>query len=138
MHGGEAAPRSVLFVCTHNIIRSPMAAALMRLRFGPLVRVDSAGIRPGEEIDAMAAFVMDEAGEDISRQRPKGLSAFAENEDGPFDLIVSLSPEAHHSALESGSGTRAVGGVLAHLRPIPRGRLARTAAYGVSLGPRRA
>lgn len=99
MHGGEAAPRSVLFVCTHNIIRSPMAAALMRLRFGPLVRVDSAGIRPGEEIDAMAAFVMDEAGEDISRQRPKGLSAFAENEDGPFDLIVSLSPEAHHSAL---------------------------------------
>ena len=48
----------------------------------------------------MAAFVMDEAGADIARLLPKGFEAFGEYyEDGPFDLIVSLSPEAHHSAL---------------------------------------
>jgi protein-tyrosine-phosphatase len=49
----------------------------------------------------MAAFVMDEAGGDIGTWRPKGLEAFGEYyEEGPFDLIVSLSPEAHHTALE--------------------------------------
>ena len=48
----------------------------------------------------MAAFVMDERGGEISRHRPKGFDAFEENEAGPFDLIVSLSPEAHHRALD--------------------------------------
>ncbi len=95
----QEAPRSVLFACTHNVIRSPMAAGLMRLRFGPLVRVDCVGVRPGEEISAMAAFVMDEMGADISQARPKGFDAFNESENAPFDLIVSLSPEAHHQAL---------------------------------------
>jgi protein-tyrosine-phosphatase len=92
--------KSVLFACTHNAIRSPMAAGLVRLRFGPLMRVDSVGVRPHEETSAMAAFVMDELGGDIAKHRPKGFEAFAENEDGPFDLIVSLSPEAHHQALD--------------------------------------
>ena len=47
----------------------------------------------------MAAFAMDEAGIDISKLRPKAFDAFEEDEEGPFDLIVSLSPEAHHTAL---------------------------------------
>lgn len=94
-------PSSVLFACTHNVIRSPMAAGLMRLQFGALVRVDSVGIRPGEEVSAMAGFVMEELGVDLAGHRPKGLEAFGEYyEDGPFDLIVSLSPEAHHTLLE--------------------------------------
>ncbi len=91
-------PRSVLFVCTHNVIRSPMAAGLMRLRFGPLVRADSAGIRPGEEVSAMAAFVMDEIGADIAGQRPRPLEA--DHEEVSFELIVTLSPEAHHRAMD--------------------------------------
>jgi protein-tyrosine-phosphatase len=95
----EEAPRSVLFACTHNAIRSPMAAGLVRLRFGRLMRVDCAGVRPHEEVSGMAAFVMDELGGDISKHRPKGFDAFAEHEEGPFHLIVSLSPEAHHQAL---------------------------------------
>ncbi|MEZ5994583.1 MAG: hypothetical protein R3C25_02415 [Hyphomonadaceae bacterium] len=100
MPGGEGPPRSVLFACTHNVIRSPMAAELMRMQFGPLVRVDSVGLRPGEAVSTMAAFVMDEAGGDISTWRPKGFEAFDEYwEDDPFDLIVSLSPEVHHTAL---------------------------------------
>jgi protein-tyrosine-phosphatase len=93
-------PASVLFACTHNSIRSPMAAALMRLRFGALIRVDSAGIRPAEEVSAMATAVMDELGAEIGALRPKGFEAFDDGDDGPFDLIVSLSPEAHHRALD--------------------------------------
>ena len=100
MSGPEALPGSVLFMCTHNAIRSPMAAELMRLRFGPLVRVDSAGVRPSEEVSAMAAFVVDERGGDMSKVRPKGFNAFEEAEEGPFDLIITLSPEAHHRALD--------------------------------------
>ena len=97
---GEAGdlPSSVLFACTHNSIRSPMAAALMRLHFGPLIRVDSVGVRPGEGVSPMAAFVMDEVGADIAGPRPKGFDAF--EEDLAFDLIVTLSPEAHHRALD--------------------------------------
>jgi protein-tyrosine-phosphatase len=100
MSAADEIPASVLFACTHNSIRSPMAAGLMQLRYGPLVHVDSVGLRPGEEVSAMAAFVMDELGADISRVRPKGFDAFDENEGGPFALIVSLSPEAHHRALD--------------------------------------
>jgi protein-tyrosine-phosphatase len=100
MSAADERPASVLFACTHNIIRSPMAVGLMQLRYGALVRVDSVGLRPGEEVSAMAAFVMDELGVDISRIRPKGFDAFAELDEGPFALIVSLSPEAHHRALD--------------------------------------
>ncbi|MBS0386077.1 MAG: low molecular weight phosphatase family protein [Proteobacteria bacterium] len=97
--GGDL-PSSVLFACTHNSIRSPMAAGLMRLHFGALVRVESVGVRPAADVSAMAAFVMDETGVDISKLRPKGFDAFEEDEEEPFDLIVSLSPEAHHRALD--------------------------------------
>lgn len=102
MSAADGLPSSVLFACTHNIIRSPMAAELLRLRFGPLVRVDSVGLRPGEEVSAMAAFVIDEVGGEIDRHRPKGFDHFLGEyyDDGPFDLIVSLSPEAHHTALD--------------------------------------
>jgi protein-tyrosine-phosphatase len=101
MSEADAPPGSVLFACTHNVIRSPMAAELMRLQFGSRVRVDSVGLRPGEEVSAMAAFVVDEVGGDISHWAPKGFDSFESEyyEDGPFDLIVSLSPEAHHTAL---------------------------------------
>jgi len=94
----DGPPGAVLFLCTRNQIRSAMAAELMRMRYGSLVRVESAGIRPGEVVDGMACAVMDEAGGDITGHRPKGLNAFDED-DPPFDLIVSLSPEAHHTAL---------------------------------------
>lgn len=100
MSAADELPASVLFACTHNIVRSPMAVGLMQLRFGALVRVDSVGVRPGEEVSAMAAFVMDELGVDLTPVRPKGFDAFEDKEDGPFSLIVSLSPEAHHRVLD--------------------------------------
>jgi protein-tyrosine-phosphatase len=97
-------PQSVLFVCTKNAIRSQMAAGLARLRFGAHMRVDSAGIRPAELVAGLAAAVMDEKGVEIANIPPKGLEALLaeieDNETGPFDLVVTLSPEAHHRALD--------------------------------------
>jgi protein-tyrosine-phosphatase len=100
MAEGEAPPRSVLFACTHNVIRSPMAAALARLRFGPILRIESVGVRAGEAADPLAAAVMDELGADLSKHRPRTLAALVADEEEPFDLIVSLSPEAHHRLLD--------------------------------------
>ena len=89
-------PGSVLFCCTHNSIRSPMAEGLMKYLHGKRVFVDSVGVR-ASEIDGFVVAVMDEIGIDMSKHRPK---TFDDLEDTSFDLIISLSPEAQHSAVE--------------------------------------
>jgi protein-tyrosine-phosphatase len=94
---GPADPRSVLFVCSLNSIRSPMAAALLRHLRGGRVAVRSAGIRGGALVDGFAVAVMGELGIDIKDHRPLGLD---ELEERSFDLVITLSPEAHHQALE--------------------------------------
>jgi len=94
---GPADPQSVLFLCSLNSIRSPMAAALLRHLRGRRIHVQSAGIREGAAIDGFAVTVMAELGLDIAGHQPQCLSDL---DDGLFELIVSLSPEAHHRALE--------------------------------------
>ncbi len=94
--GGHVLPGAVLFACTMNSVRSPMAAAILRHLAGRRVYVESAGVRAGGA-DAFAAAVMGEIGIDISRHTPHTLRDL---NDTSFDLIVSLSPEAHHQALE--------------------------------------
>ena len=89
-------PSAVLFACTSNVIRSVMAAAIMKHFYGHKVYVASCGVRPGEA-DPFTAVVMDEMGIDVSRYRPHG---FGDLGDSSFDVVVSLSPEAHHRALE--------------------------------------
>lgn len=89
-------PGSVLFCCTLNALRSPMAEGIFKLLHNRRVFVDSVGVRAGE-LDPFAVAVMDEIGIDISRHRCK---TFDNLEDTSFDLIISLSPEAHHRALE--------------------------------------
>jgi protein-tyrosine-phosphatase len=89
-------PGAVLFVCTMNAVRSPMAAAILRHLAGRRSYVQSAGVRAGG-VDAFAAAVMLEIGIDISRHAPHTLR---ELHDTSFDLIITLSPEAHHQALE--------------------------------------
>ncbi len=73
-----------------------MAEALARHYFGREVFAASTGVRPGR-LDPFAIAVMEEIGIDISRHKPR---VFADLEDDSFDMIVSLSPEAHHTALE--------------------------------------
>lgn len=89
-------PSAVLFACTLNAIRSPMAAALMKHFYGHSVYVASCGVKAGEP-DPFIAAVLDEIGIDLGKHRPQ---SFAELEDTSFDVVVSLSPEAHHQALE--------------------------------------
>jgi protein-tyrosine-phosphatase len=89
-------PGSVLFCCTLNAIRSPMAEGILKLLHGRRIYVDSAGVRAGE-VDPFAVVVMDEIGVDIARHRGK---TFDDLEDTSFDIIVSLSPEAQHRAVE--------------------------------------
>jgi protein-tyrosine-phosphatase len=92
-------PQSVLFACGLNAVRSPMAAHLFRHLIGPAVYVGSAGVRKGE-LDPFAVAAMDEIGIDIGKHRPVTFEEFEDWEGLNFDLIVTLSPEAHHRALE--------------------------------------
>ena len=93
---GEELPGAVLFACTQNAVRSPMAAAIMRHLYGRFVYIDSVGVRAGE-LDPFAVEAMDEIGIEIGKHKPKSFDDF---EDTSFDLVITLSPEAHHKAME--------------------------------------
>jgi protein-tyrosine-phosphatase len=92
-------PHAVLFACGMNTVRSPMAAGLFQQMFGKTVYVGSAGVQKGEP-DPFAAAVMAEIGIDIARHKPITFEELDELEGLNFDLIVTLSPPAHHKALE--------------------------------------
>jgi protein-tyrosine-phosphatase len=92
-------PQAVLFACGLNAVRSPMAAGLFKQMFGNTVYVGSAGVRKGE-LDPFAVAVMEEIGQDIARHKPMTFEELEDWEGLNFDLIVTLSPEAHHKALE--------------------------------------
>ena len=67
--------------------------------FGTTVYVGSAGVQKGE-LDPFAVAVMEEIGIDISRHKPITFEELDDLEGLNFDLIVTLSPPAHHKALE--------------------------------------
>ena len=72
----------------------------MKLAYGDAVFVDSVGLKHEEgqdEVDPFAAAVIDEAGGDLTGFHPK---TFAELEDESFDVVISLTPEAQHRAVE--------------------------------------
>ena len=92
-------PQAVLFACGLNSVRSPMAAALLRQMLGTKLYVGSAGVRKGE-LDPFAVAAMEEIGIDIKAHRPMTFEELEDLEGLNFDLIVTLSPEAHHKALE--------------------------------------
>ena len=68
----------------------------MKHLHGRRIFVDSVGVRAGE-LDRFAAEVMEEIGISIENHLSK---SFDELEDNSFDVIVTLSPEAQHSAVE--------------------------------------
>ena len=92
-------PQSVLFACAMNSVRSPMAESLLRHMFPQGLYVKSAGARKGE-LDPFAVSVMAELGQDISVHKPQTFEELEDWEGLNFDLIITLSPEAHHKALE--------------------------------------
>jgi protein-tyrosine-phosphatase len=96
-------PGAVLFACNLNTVRSPMAEALMKLIFGFEVYVDSCGVYPHPDLDPFVVAVIDELGGDLSHHHPKSFEDMAAR-DGSFDVVISLTPEAHHRALEFARG----------------------------------
>ena len=96
---GRRAPQAVLFACGMNSVRSPMAASLLQQMFPHALYVKSAGVRKGE-LDPFAVAVMSELGQEISQHRPMTFEELEDWEGLNFDLIITLSPEAHHKALE--------------------------------------
>jgi len=96
-------PSSLLFACSENSVRSPMAEALAKRLYGQTVYVDSVGVR-ASEVDGFAVAALDEIDIDVHRHHAK---TFDDVDAASFELIVTLSPEAHHSALEFTRGTAA-------------------------------
>ncbi len=82
--------KSVLFACNMNSVRSPMAAALLRLDAGNQIRVDSAGVYEGG-LDPFVEIVMAQLGVAMQGHEPKTLS---EVDLSSFDVVVALTPEA--------------------------------------------
>lgn len=97
------APRSLLFACTRNAVRSPMAEALARSRLSPGTFIDSAGVEPGL-VNPFAVAVMDEIGLDIRGHRVR---TFEELSDCSFDLVVALSDDALRAAKPFAAGSAA-------------------------------
>lgn len=84
----EAAPAGrVLFLCTGNSARSPMAAALTRALSGGAVEAFSAGSNPRPLHPNALRVLREDHGLDLSDQTPTHLDAFA---DAPFDRVISL------------------------------------------------
>lgn len=98
--GGTAAAgrRRVLFVCTGNSSRSPMAEALLRHRAGTSVEAASAGTVPKPAVHPDAVAVMrDRYGLDISGHRPVHVQDVAGQ---PFDYVISVCDKAREACPE--------------------------------------
>ena len=91
-----ALPSAVLFACTMNAVRSSMAEGILKFLHGSRIYIDSAGVRRGE-IDDYTIAVMDEIGIDLSKHKSK---TFEDLEDAYYDVVIPLSPEAQHKAVE--------------------------------------
>ena len=96
MVSGDRLPRSILFLCGMNAIRSPMAEVMARKVLPAGTFIASAGVRAGQR-DPFVDAVLDEKRLSLGQRQPQRLD---DMEDAYFDLIVTLAPEAHHAALE--------------------------------------
>ena len=88
--------QSVLFLCNHNTIRSVIAEALARHLYGRRLFTASAGLQEGW-VDPFVVAVLAEEGIDSGAHEPRLLD---ELEDDWFDVAITLTPSAHHRALE--------------------------------------
>ncbi|MEV4713817.1 ArsR family transcriptional regulator [Micromonospora sp. NPDC049374] len=82
----------VLFVCTGNSARSPIAEALLHHRSGGEVRVVSAGTRPRSSLHPHAVRVLhDSFGVDVAGQRPRHLDTVTRRR---YDYVITLCDKA--------------------------------------------
>jgi protein-tyrosine-phosphatase/DNA-binding transcriptional ArsR family regulator len=98
-----AATRSVLFLCSGNSARSPMAEALLRQRGGGRIRVASAGSHPKPRLHPNAVRIMrDLYGIDLRDARPRSLAAVARRR---FDYVITLCDKVREYARDHGVAT---------------------------------
>jgi len=97
---GDAPDRSVLFLCTGNGARSPMAEALLRRRHGSRVKVASAGSHPKPALHPNTRRVLqEEYGLDLGTRQPQPLAAVT----GPFDYVITLCDKIREVPRDHGS-----------------------------------
>ncbi|MDV3251893.1 UPF0262 family protein [Devosia sp. BK] len=89
---------TVLFVCSMNSVRSPMAAALARQAFPGRIIARSVGVNGGKA-DQFVHEVMEEIGIDMSVHTPHILDELVANR---FDLVITLSDDAPEAVARKG------------------------------------
>ena len=91
-------PVAVLFVCSGNSIRSPMAEALLRHHGGDSVSVTSAGTHPRPSLHPHAVRILDKQfGIDVSGQQPEDITRLTGHR---FDHVVTLCDRAREHCPE--------------------------------------
>lgn len=95
-------PGSILFLCNHNAVRSPLAEGITKKLLGRTMFVQSAGVRHDIETDGFMISVAHEIGVDLSHHRPRSVAEMENwGEDiGAYDRIIAMSPAAQRLALE--------------------------------------
>ncbi len=87
IHSDRTGPFRILFICTGNVCRSPMAEGLARHYGMGRVEVFSAGVRPSPPVNPCAVQVMAEKNINIAYHVAKGVD---EVEMDKMDLVVTL------------------------------------------------
>lgn len=82
--------KRILFLCTGNSARSQMAEGILRQVAGDRYEVFSAGTQP-KGLHPQSVATMKELGIDISDQRSKDVSIFAEQR---FDFVITVCDRA--------------------------------------------
>ena len=94
----EERPKSVLFVCNQNAIRSPMAAACLQHLAKGRMFVSSAGLITGLA-DSFTKTVLDEKNIRLGDHQPKSLNRIDASE---FSLIIALTNKSHERLISDG------------------------------------
>ena len=104
IHEATSALPTVLFVCSMNSVRSPIAAALARQAFPGRIITRSVGVNGGKA-DQFVHEVMEEVGIDMSVHTPHILDELVANK---FDLVITLSEDAPEAVARKGLEAKAV------------------------------
>lgn len=85
--------QKVLFICTHNSVRSQMAEGLLKHLYGDKYEVYSAGIQP-TQVSPYAIKAMQEIGIDIAHHYSKNLQEFLNQE---IDYVITICDSANET-----------------------------------------